>query len=212
MAERKRNFWTTVPGVISGVAAIVTGLGVLIPLLLGAAGKHPSKNSASQSPTPGVTSTTGSESPTSTAGGGTTGSGSPSPTDSLGSSPSGGTSSSPTAAATGATGITADPPSLSFGTVRVNGGTSDQAVTINNPGSVQVTIQHVAITPSNAAFSITSTTCGDGTMVAPGSSCQIKLHFAPTALGAASASLEVHYHPPQSAFTSISLSGTGSLV
>ena len=211
MADDKRNFWMTVPGVISGVAAIVTGLGVLIPLLLGAAGKHPNKNSASQSPTPGVTSTIGSESPTSTAGG-TTGTGGPSPTDSLGSSPSGGTSSSPTAGATGANGVSADPPSLSFGTVRANGGTSDQAVTINNPGSVAVTIDHVAITPSNAAFSITSTTCGEGSSVAPQSSCQIKLRFAPTALGGTSASLEIHYHPPQSAFTTISLSGTGSLI
>ena len=206
MPEGKRSFWTTVPGVISGVAAIVTGLGVLIPLLLGVGGKHTNTNPASQNPPPGVSSSTGTEGTTSTTGGGTTGTGSPSPTDSLGSSPSA------SAGATGATGISADPPSLSFGTVRVNGGTSDQAVTINNPGSVPVTIDHVAVTPSNAAFTITSTTCGDGSSVAPQASCQIKLHFAPTALGSASASLEVHYHPPQSAFTSISLSGTGSLV
>ncbi|MEA2567326.1 MAG: hypothetical protein QOD49_2503 [Actinomycetota bacterium] len=203
MPEGKRNFWTTVPGVISGVAAIVTGLGVLIPLLLGVGSKHTNTNTASQSPSPSVTSSTGTEGTTSTAG-----TGGPSPTDSLGSSPS----ASASAGATGATGISADPPSLSFGTVRVNGGTSDQAVTINNPGSVPVTIDHVAVTPSNPAFTITSTTCGDGSTVAPQSSCQIKLHFAPTALGSASASLEVHYHPPQSAFTSISLSGTGSLV
>jgi hypothetical protein len=208
MPEGKRSFWTTVPGVISGVAAIVTGLGVLIPLLLGVGGKHTNTNTASQNPTPGVSSSTGTEGTTSTTGGGTTGTGSPSPTDSLGSSPS----ASASAGATGATGISADPPSLSFGTVRVNGGTSDQAVTINNPGSVPVTIDHVAVTPSNPTFTITSTTCGDGSTVAPQSSCQIKLHFAPTALGSASASLEVHYHPPQSAFTSISLSGTGSLV
>jgi hypothetical protein len=208
MPEGKRNFWTTVPGVISGVAAIVTGLGVLIPLLLGVGSKHTNKTTASQSPPPSVTSSTGTEGTTSTTGGGTTGTGSPSPTDSLGSSPS----ASASAGATGATGISADPPSLSFGTVRVNGGTSDQAVTINNPGSVPVTIDHVAVTPSNPAFTISSTTCGDGSTVAPQSSCQIKLHFAPTALGSASASLEVHYHPPQSAFTSISLSGTGSLV
>jgi hypothetical protein len=205
MAENKRNFWTTVPGIISGVAAIVTGLGVLIPLLLGVGSKHTNKNTASQNATPGVSSSTGSDSPTSTTGGGTADSGSPSPTDSLGSSPSGG-------GATGASGITADPSSQSFGSVRANGGTSDQAVTINNPGSAPVTIEHVAITPSNAAFSITSTTCGDGTTMAPQSSCQIKLRFAPTSVGSASASLEVHYHPPQSAFTSISLSGTGSLL
>jgi|SRR6267378_3284476 len=207
MPEGKRNFWTTVPGVISGVAAIVTGLGVLIPLLLGVGSKHANKTTASQSPSPSVTSSTGAEGTTSTAG-----TGGPSPTDSLGSSPTGGTSTSPTAGATGATGITADPTSLSFGTVRANGGTSDQAVTINNPGSGPVTIDHVAITPSNAPFTITSTTCGEGSSVAPQASCQIKLHFAPTAVSSASASLEIHYHPPQSAFTSITLSGAGSLL
>jgi hypothetical protein len=208
MPEGKRNFWTTVPGVISGVAAIVTGLGVLIPLLLGVGSKHTNKTTASQSPPPSVTSSTGTEGTTSTTGGGTTGTGSPSPTDSLGSSPS----ASASAGATGATGISADPPSLSFGTVRANGGTSDQAVTINNPGSVPVMIDHVAVTPSNAPFTITSTTCGEGSSIAPQASCQIKLHFAPTAVSSASAALEIHYHPPQSAFTSITLSGAGSLL
>src|SRR5256885_1735275 len=154
MSDGKKSFWTTMPGIISGIAAIVTGLGVLIPLLLGVGSKHTDKNAVSQSPSPGVTTTTGSEGTTSTAGGGTTGNASPSPTDSLG-SPGAGTGGSP--GTTGATGLTVDPPNLSFGTVRASQGTSDQAVTLTNPGSVPVTIEHVAIAGSQAAFTITST-------------------------------------------------------
>src|SRR5256885_1410788 len=137
MSDGKKSFWTTMPGIISGIAAIVTGLGVLIPLLLGVGSKHTDKNAVSQSPSPGVTTTTGSEGTTSTAGGGTTGNASPSPTDSLG-SPGAGTGGSP--GTTGATGLTVDPPNLSFGTVRASQGTSDQAVTLTNPGSVPVSI------------------------------------------------------------------------
>jgi hypothetical protein len=200
MAPEKRNFWTTVPGIISGVAAIVTGLAVLIPLLLGAAGKHPNKNSALQSPTPGVTSTAGSESPTSTAGG----SGSPLPSDSSSSpattSPGSGQSSS------GAVGLTANPASLNFK------GTSDQSVTISNPGSTSVTIDKVVITGSNtAAFTITSTTCGERSTVDPSQSCQVTLHFTTPGLGSSTAALEIHYHPPESSFTTIQLKGGGLL-
>jgi hypothetical protein len=199
MAAEKRNFWTTVPGIISGVAAIVTGLGVLIPLLLGAASKHPNKNSASQSP-PGVTNTTGSESPTSTAGG----TGSPLPTDS---SPSPATTSSGSGqSSSGAAGLTANSAILTFK------GTSDQTVTISNPGSTSVTIDKVVITGSNAAaFTITSTTCGDGSTVDPSQSCQVSLHFTSPGLGSSTAALEVHYHPPQSSFTTIQLKGGGLL-
>jgi hypothetical protein len=199
-AENKRNFWTTVPGIISGVAAIVTGLGVLIPLLLGAAAKHPNKNSASQSPPPGVTSTAGSESPTSTAGG----TGSPLPSDS---SPSPATTSSGSGqSSSAAVGLTANPATLNFK------GTSDQTVTISNPGSTSVTIDKVVITGSNtAAFTITSTTCGDGSTVDPSQSCQVTLHFTTPGLGSTTAALEIHYHPPQSSFTAIQLKGGGLL-
>ena len=204
--EKKKNFWTTVPGVISGIAAIVTGLGVLIPLLLGVGSKHTEKNSASQNP-PGVTST-GTEGTTSTAGGGTTGNASPLPTD--GSSPFSADSPSDSS---GGLGITADPPSVSFGSTQQGKSTPDKTVTISNPGTVPVTIDKVEITGSDAAaFTMTSTTCGDSSAVAPMSTCQVSLHFTPNALRSESASLKVSYHPPPSSFTSIQLSGTGTLL
>jgi hypothetical protein len=183
----------TVPGLISGIAATVTGLAVLIPLLLGVGGKHTNKNAASQNSSPGVTST-------STAGGstgGTSGPGStPLPTDSAS-----GSTSSPL-------GVTADPSS-----VNVTGKAADATVTITNPGSTDVTIDKVEITGANAsAFSITSTTCGNGSTVSPNQSCQVMVHYTPPALGSASASLVVHYEPPQSSFVTIPLKGSGGLL
>ena len=207
MAAEKRNFWTTVPGIISGVAAIVTGLGVLIPLLLGAASKHPSKSSASQSP-PGVTNTTGSESPTSTAGG----TGSPLPSDSSSPFPTDSSSDS-SSSPSGAAGITANPSNVTFRSSQVGKATSDTTVTINNPGSAPVTIEKVEITGSNAsAFTVASTTCGNGATIAQKDSCTVAVRFTPPALGSASANLVVHYHPPQHSFTTIQLTGSGSLL
>src|ERR1051326_415087 len=51
----KKGVWSTLPVIVSTVAAIITGLGVLIPLGLHAAGKHPTRVAtvpgASASPT-----------------------------------------------------------------------------------------------------------------------------------------------------------------
>ncbi|TMK53417.1 MAG: choice-of-anchor D domain-containing protein [Actinobacteria bacterium] len=194
MAENKKSVWMTLPGLISGIAATITGLAVLIPLLLGVGGKHTNKNAASQNSSPGVTSSaTGG---TSTAGGGTGGTGGPSPTDSTS-----GSTSSPL-------GITADPSS-----VNLSGKAADATVTITNPGSTDVTFDKVEITGSNAAaFSITSTTCGNGSTASPNQSCQVVVHYTSPALGSASAALVVHYEPPQSSFITIQLKGSGGLL
>jgi Cep192 domain 4 len=205
MAEGRKAFWTTLPGVISGIAAIVTGLGVLIPLLVHGLSNHTDKNAASQRSSPSATSSMGSDNPTSTAGG-AAGTGSPIPSEGSSPFPTGG-SSSPGSGPGGALGIAADPSSVNFGAGK---GTPDPTVTINNPGSASVTIEKVEISGTNAsAFTITSTTCGDGSTVPAQQSCQVTLHFNPPALGAASAALKVYYHPPQSSFTTIQLSGTG---
>jgi len=196
MADNKKPFWTTLPGIISGIAATVTGLAVLIPLLLGAAGKHPNKNTASQNSSPGVSSTAGTGATTTpSAGGGTGDTGSP-----------------PTASSSGSTGsplgITADP-----STVNLSGKAGDATVTITNPGATDVTIDKVEITGANAsAFSITSTTCGNGSTVSPNQTCQVVVHYTPPALGSASASLVVHYEPPQSSFLTVQLKGSGGLL
>jgi hypothetical protein len=197
MAENKKSFWTTLPGIISGIAAIVTALGVLIPLALGV-GRH-SPSSSSQQPSPGASSSAGT---TSTAGNGGTASPLPS-----------GDSAFPGQSQGSASGITADPPSVGFGSIQQGKSTPDKMVTITNPGGVAVTIDKVEVTGANAsAFGITSTTCGEGAIVAPQGSCTISLHFTPNQIGSGSASLVVHYEPPASSFSTIQLSGSGSLL
>lgn len=211
MAENKRNFWTTVPGVISGVAAIVTGLGVLIPIMLGVGSKH-ANNSASQNNTPGAASSSVSQTVTSTTGTSTTDTTTPSPTDGLGvtdtASPGASPSSGPLAA------FTASPSTVSFGSVRAGLSSADTSVVITNPGGAPLTIDHVSLTGSNATwFTISSTNCGDGATISPKGSCQVSVRFSPTsAFVSAAAQLRVDYHPPQSSFVTVDLSGTGSLI
>jgi hypothetical protein len=118
----------------------------------------------------------------------------------------------PTDSASGSTssplGITADPSS-----VNVTGKAADATVTFTNPGSTDVTIDKVEITGASAsAFSVTSTTCGNGSTVSPNQSCQVMVHYTPPALGSASASLVVHYEPPQSSFVTIPLKGSAGLL
>lgn len=215
MADDRKPFWTSLPGIISGIAATVTGLAVLIPLLLGAGSKHtPQSNTAAQSPSPSPSATataSPSVSDTSTAGAGATDTTSPSPTD---------TSSPPTGASPGAflspggtAQLTVTPSSLGFGTIQQGRSTPDQSVTISDPGTAPVTIDSVELTGADAgAFTITSSTCGGGATVSPGSTCQMSVRFTPNGLRAESASLVVHYHPPASSFTTIALTGTGSLL
>jgi hypothetical protein len=196
MANDRKSFWTTVPGIVSGIAAIVTGLAVLIPLALGFGGKHTNKNTASQSPSPGVTSSTGT---------GTSDTASPLPSDSSSPFGAGGPSDSSSIPALG---ISANPSSVSLG-----GKAPDATVTITNPGSTDVTIEKAEITGANAAaFSITSTTCGEKSTLSPKESCQVVLHYTPPALGSASAALQVHYNPPQSSYTTVQLKGSGGLL
>jgi len=201
MAERK-PFWTSLPGVISGLAATITGLAVLIPLMLGVAGKHPKRDVSATQPSPGSPSASGPESPTPSTEAGVTDSTSPGET--------GGPS--PTPSPTGPAMLAATPASVTFGSVAAGKSSQDVTLTINNTGGPS-TIDSVDITGANqAAFAIAGTTCGKGSNVPAQGSCQITLRFGPPSVASDSASLEIHYHPPDSSFTTVSLSGTGTLL
>lgn len=217
MAEPK-PFWTSVPGIISGIAATITGLAVLIPLTLGAVGKHTRRDVAATqgSPTPSgsapvtttSTSTSGadvtdSSSPGVSAGSGTTGTSSGSSSGPTG--PGSGQSSGPAS-------LSATPASVTFGSVASGKSSQDVSVTIANTGG-PATVTSIGITgPNQGAFTITGTTCGTGSTVPPGGSCKVTLRFSPPAVGSDTASLELHYSPPDQSFMSVSLSGTGSLL
>jgi hypothetical protein len=98
---------------------------------------------------------------------------------------------SPQTAALGGTGTTAKlaPVSLSFGTVATGVTSAAKSVTLTNVGTSALTITTIAITGTNAADFSQTHTCGAS--LAAAASCTFSVKFAPTAVGARSASLSV---------------------
>jgi len=201
MAEKK-SFWSTMPGLITGIAAIVTGLAALIPIMLNLTSKSPNKHSGSTTP-----AATQSGSPTPSGGFGSGDTGSPSPGDTSGSTES------PSASASGSGALAATPSKADWGRVGVNSSPQQRTVTFGNQGSDPVTIDgDVTISgPQASAFSITSTTCGKGTTIAPASNCQVVITYTP-ALGTQTATLSVPYQPPRGSSTKVPLTATGTLL
>ena len=85
MADKK-SFWSTMPGLITGVAAIVTGLAALIPIILGLSSKSPNKHNGSGAP-----AATQSASATPSGGFGSGDTGTPNPGDTSGAGSTGDT-------------------------------------------------------------------------------------------------------------------------
>lgn len=199
MSER-RSFWSTFPGVIAGLAAIVSGLGVLIPVLL-----HMSRTAvvhhrsgtggaAASTPTPGGSPTPGG------AGGSPTETGVPGGPGSMnpGTGPAGG--------------LTATPSTLDFGQAALGSSSSVVTVTITNAGSGAVTIGGIELNGAQASeFSIASSTCGTGAVLAPGGSCQVGVRLDASTVGSPTASLVVNVQQPSGSVT-VPVSGTVGLL
>jgi len=102
--------------------------------------------------------------------------------------------------------VTLSATSLAFGTVSVGTTSASDYVTMTNTGTAALTISSIAVTGVNASSFVFSNSCG--TSLAVGANCSIHGHFAPTAAGAATASVTIidsANNSPQS----IALSGTG---
>ena len=87
--------------------------------------------------------------------------------------------------------ITVNPNPLDFGN-RALGGTTAQAITLSNPGPVVVNVQGINLVNAASSISRTGGTCGTVypfALVAAGS-CTVQLSFAPTVVGAQSATLQ----------------------
>ncbi|GAC1367025.1 MAG: hypothetical protein NVSMB32_11870 [Actinomycetota bacterium] len=196
MSEQKKSFWSTMPGIVTSVAAIISGLAALVPIALGLTRTKPANSgssaasSASQTASPdpaGSTPTPGADS------------GLPDP------NPPGGSTSG------GSATVVATPASLSLGQARI-GAFSEASLTIANAGPGAAVISGTSITGPNASqFSIGGTSCGMGTRLPPRGSCQIDLRFTAQALGTATASLRVTLLTAQTPLT-VALSGTGALL
>lgn len=111
-----------------------------------------------------------------------------------------------TGTSTGSAFLTADPSSVSFGTVVV-GAFRDQSTTITNGGTATSGPVTLAITGVGApAFAVTTSTCAAPLL--PGQSCNVTVRYTPALSGAVSATLTASASPGGSA--SASLSGTGT--
>ncbi len=98
------------------------------------------------------------------------------------------------------------PLTLNFGNEDLGSTTAPQVTTLSNSNTAALNITGITITGANGADFIETNTCGSS--LSPGASCQISVTFAPLALGAQSAVLEITDDAPNSPQT-VLLSGTG---
>ena len=100
------------------------------------------------------------------------------------------------------------PDTQSFGTVAQNQGSSSQTFTITNGGQQATGAMSVALGGTDKGeFQVTADGCGKQTLPVGTGNCQITVRFAPSGLGAKSASLTVSASPGGTAVAQ--LSGTG---
>ncbi|MBN8870920.1 MAG: choice-of-anchor D domain-containing protein [Solirubrobacterales bacterium] len=107
-------------------------------------------------------------------------------------------------------GIDIDPTSHDFGNTRITLESDSQTFTVTSSGTTPLDIDTVTLTGANAdQFEIDSENCTTAPPIASGGDCEVVVHFAPTTVGAKSASLSLTTNVPGSPQT-VGLSGTGT--
>ena len=97
------------------------------------------------------------------------------------------------------------PAALLFGSINNNTTTPSQAVVVNNTGDAVLSISSITLTGADpGSFTITANGC---LSVSVGSSCTIQVAFAPTTVGAKTATLSLVHNGPNSP-TGVLLAGT----
>ncbi|HEX2054378.1 MAG TPA: choice-of-anchor D domain-containing protein [Actinomycetota bacterium] len=178
----KRNFWQTVPGVVTGAATILTAVVALIPLFTGGDSNPGSQASqSSSSPSPSETATTSRPTGATTSGNGQT---------------------APRAVIA--------PKTINFGRVGT-GRTVTQAVTIANTGTEYLVVDAAEVTGRTEVFSAEGEECLQQTGIAPASECEIQVTFTPTAPGAYAGFLEIE-HTADNSPERVALNGEAALL
>jgi len=116
------------------------------------------------------------------------------------------------AAGTGAPAASVSPTSMAFAATVLGTTSTNQTVTVSNPGSAPLSIASIATTGAQATdFAIASGgSCAAGASVAPGANCSILVRFVPTAAGARAATLTIG-HNASGGSSSVALSGTATV-
>ncbi|CUI03218.1 choice-of-anchor D domain-containing protein [Massilia antarctica] len=100
---------------------------------------------------------------------------------------------------------TATPGALAFGSQAIGAAGATQNVTLTNTGNVALTFASLAVNGSAAIKVAPGSHCG--VALAPGATCSVPLLFAPTAEGAAAATLVASYN---GGTVQVAVSGTGT--
>jgi len=177
MSDSKRSFWSTIPGVITGVASVLTAIvGLLtVSISLGWIG---SKDSGSKTASNGATSAT---------------------TSSLGASSStvfGATTTTvfgrtSTTLGTALSPLQATPTELTFDSL----GTRDQQVTVRNTSAASVSLRKPTIAGVDSSqFTATDLTCGS--RLDANRTCEVKVTYLATKTGSSTAKLVVQPDGP----------------
>lgn len=179
----KKNFWQTAPGVITGLATILTAALGVIPIVTGGDDNPQPQSTQSASPTP-----------------------TSSPTFSSSSSGSGNSNSGKVAPK-----VVVAPKSLDFGEIG-SGKTAKGTVTVANSGNEYLVVDGATIDGRNDVFSVEAEEClGEDTGIAPDDECEVTVSFNPTSPGAFAGFLEIE-HSGKDSPTRVALNGEGKLL
>jgi len=183
MSEQKRSFWSTLPGIITGLASILTATVALVGIFMNF-GPGSNDNGAEPGESPSPTAT-GTAFPRGTGPGGT-------------------------GTAGGAPQAVIAPRNIDFGRLG-SGRTATDTVTVANSGSEFLVIERAAITGRDDLFSVDAAECLVPTGIEPGSNCEIRVTFTPRSPGNYAGVLEITHSGPGSP-NQVALTGEGALL
>lgn len=178
MSQEKPSFWQSAPGTVAAVAAMVTALAGIVPVVMALRGGDDNP-AGTASPTPTATATENPES-------------SRSPGESeRGSGPE------PGAPGNGAASpVIASPKSVDFGRVAAALSSPTQSLQLVNTGQEAVTITRIRIVgPAASSFSVSNASCQEDEELAPDAPCDLEIRFAPSGSGDQQATLVVERTP-----------------
>ncbi len=169
--SEKQSFWSTLPGIITSLAALLTGLATIIAFVMGGFG--------------GLTTPPG-EAPAAEE------------TDSPGRDGSSGSGSS---GSSGSSNITPQaviaPKSIDFGSVGV-GNEAREPVTVVNSGNEFLVVDEASVTGDEAEFSVDAEDCLGAGGIEPQDECEIFVTFKPSSQGSYAGVLQIEHSGPTS--------------
>jgi hypothetical protein len=176
MSDSKRSFWSTVPGVVTGAASVLTAIVGLLTVAISLGWIGSNGDDSKPAANGGAPTTSSVNSTSSTAFGATT------------TTVFGRTS---TTLGTAITPLQATPSDLTFDSL----GARDQTVTVRNGSAASVALRKPSVSGVDASqFTATDLTCG--TRIDANRTCEVRVTYLATKTGTASAKLVVQPDGP----------------